>query len=404
MKTWLVAARAALVLLVVMASLLAITPVFAQSESRTTGYVFPGQTIHIRKNPVLRIGVNANFPSGELIADWDTDQPYEFRVCPEAIVMALPSVKLTDTVGEFYQPMATTAVPWSIRLDKNQTNPFLLPRRVAEDALSQQWEEFSYVGATCTRPPVRKDLFLGDNEKSWWLRVVKGDTSKFKLAGLIQLWGSSRDYATQIGIPIKVERLPKGLVFCEENREVIAHWMRYEPFDLPSAVATPPAMNNSTAPAINPNDAALAAGIAANGRNIDAVNGDLQGFKTQTTPVVNGIATRVEQLEAELAALRANPAPAVVPPAPVPVGVEIKVSGVCDTWYYQVQDSAGIRPHKGPFSLRQGTNMVHFDALSNEGSFNFRVFEASSQKWGEWMKICITPGMAMQNYTFGGAR
>lgn len=402
MKTWL-AARAALVLLVVMASMLATLPAIAQSETRTTGYVFPGQTIHIRKNPVLRIGVNANFPSGELIADWDTDQNYEFRVCPEAVVMALPSVKLTDTVGEFYQPMATTVVPWSLRLDKNQANPFLLPRRVAEDALSQQWEEFSYVGATCTRPPVRKDLFLGDNEKSWWLRVVKGDINKFKLAGLIQLWGSSRDYATQVGIPIKVERLPKGLIFCEENREAIAHWMRYESFSIPSAAATPPATITPATPAINPNDAALAAGIAANGRNIDAVNSDLQGFKTQTTTVVNGIATRLEDVEARLNALPTTTPPP--PPAPVPVGIEIKVSGVCDAWYYQVQDTAGIRPFKGPFSMAKGTNMVHFDALSNEGSFSFRVFDAKLQKWGDWMKICITPGMAMQNYTFvGGAR
>ena len=90
------------------------------------------------------------------------------------------------------------------------------------------------------------------------------------------------------------------------------------------------------------------------------------------------------------------------PPAPVLVGVDINVSG-CDSWYYQLQDNTGIRPFKGPYS---SANLpVHVDAY-NEGSFNIRVLNASSQQWGEWMPICINPSMAMQNYIFpqGGAR
>lgn len=409
----------ALFLLAVMASLLASKPAIAQSETRTTGYVFPFTNTHIRRNPVVRVGLNVAFPDGDVIDSWDTDQNWEIRVSPEMLVTALPSVKQTGAVGEFYCPSATTAMPWEIRMPRGEANPYLLARRVPEDSLSQQYEEFSGYQSS-NRGPRRSDLFVGDNEKAWGLRVRKGDVHQFKLAGLLQLWGTSKDYGTQIGIPIKVERLPEGLEFCKKNREAIKRWMRYESYTIPSAAATPPTTTSNVPattlgqpaqpPVANPNDARLRAGIMANDRNIKAVNGDLQGFKAETTTVVNGIVVRIEDLEADLAALRATPAP-IQPttppcPAPVPVSIEIQISGVCDSWYYQVQDNNGVKPQRGPFSLRQGINMIHFDALSNEGSFQIRVFDCKLQRWGEWLTICIAPAMGMQSYAFpqGGAR
>jgi|GEM_PF-3451473 len=100
------------------------------------------------------------------------------------------------------------------------------------------------------------------------------------------------------------------------------------------------------------------------------------------------------------------PPPPVKPPCPVNVPIEVQVTCVQNWWYYQVQDCNGLKPQKGPYSLKAGIDRVHFDAMSNEGTFRFRVYDCTTKCWGEWLEICIIPNMPMQVYTFpqGGTR